>query len=66
MNRTNNALSERSEKKDIPADITYMQNLKYGTHEPIYKTEIDSQIEQTCGCCWGREREGLVVWGEQV
>ena len=23
--------------------MTYMWNLKYGTHEPIYKTETDSQ-----------------------
>ena len=57
-------LSEIRQKKDIP-DITYMENLKYGTHEPICKTEIDSQIGQTCGCHWGREREGLVV-GELV
>ena len=30
-------------QKEIPYDITYMQNLKYGTNEPIYKTETDSQ-----------------------
>ena len=29
-------------KKDIP-DITFMWDLKYGTKEPIYKTETDSQ-----------------------
>ena len=28
-------------------DITYMQNLKYGTDEPIYKTETDSQTQRT-------------------
>ena len=33
-------LSEVSQKeKDIPYDITYMWNLKYGTNKPIYKTE---------------------------
>ena len=36
-------LSEVSQKeKYIPYDITYMWNLKYGTNEPTYKTEIDS------------------------
>ena len=33
--------SER--ERQIPYDITYMWNLKYGTNEPIYKTEADSQ-----------------------
>ena len=33
--------SER--ERQIPYDITYMWNLKYGTNEPIYKTETDSQ-----------------------
>ena len=28
-------------------DITYMWNPKYGTNEPIYKTEIDSQIQKS-------------------
>ena len=42
-----------------------MWNLKYGTNEPIYKTETDSQIQRIdCGCqgggAWGRE--GLGVW----
>ena len=27
-----------------------MWNLQYATNEPIYKTEIDSQAVQTCGC----------------
>ena len=27
----------------IPYNITYMWNLKYGTNEPIYKTETYSQ-----------------------
>ena len=26
----------------MPYDITFTQNLKYGTKEPIYKTETDS------------------------
>jgi len=36
--------SEVSQKeKDISYDITYMWNLQYGTNEPTYKTETDSQ-----------------------
>ena len=31
-------------KKDKYHVITYMWNLKYGTKEPIYKIETDSQI----------------------
>ena len=33
--------SERA--RQMPYDITYMWNLKYGTDEPMYKTEKDSQ-----------------------
>ena len=33
--------SER--ERQIPYDITFMWNLKYGTDEPIYRTETDSQ-----------------------
>ena len=42
-------LSKSERKRQIPYDITYMWNLKYGTNEPIYETEIDSQI-LPCGC----------------
>ena len=30
-------------ERQIPHDIIYIQNLKYDTNEPIYKTETDSQ-----------------------
>ena len=30
-------------ERQIQHDIIYMQNLKYDTNEPIYKTETDSQ-----------------------
>ena len=33
--------SER--ERQMPHDVTNMWNLKHGTNEPIYKTEIDSQ-----------------------
>ena len=39
-------------------DIIYMQNLSYGTNEPMYKTETDSQTWTTD--LWlpgGREEE---------
>ena len=35
--------SKSESKRQIPHDITYMWNLKYGKNEPIYKTETDSQ-----------------------
>ena len=35
--------SKLDRERQIPYDITYMWNLKYGTNEPIYKTETDSQ-----------------------
>ena len=31
----------------MPNDTPYMWNLKYGTNEPIYKTETDSQTWRT-------------------
>ena len=40
-----------------------MWNLKYGTNEPIYKTETDSQAQRTD--LWlprGGEWDGLRVW----
>ena len=33
--------SER--ERQIPYDVTYMWNIKYGTNDPIYKTETESQ-----------------------
>ena len=35
-------LSEVSQKEKVSYDITYIQNLKYGTNELIYRTETDS------------------------
>ena len=34
-------------KKKMSYDITYMQNLKYDTHELIYKMETDRLRKQT-------------------
>ena len=40
-------LSKSERERQISQDLTYIQNLKYGTNEPIYKTETDSQAERT-------------------
>ena len=38
-------------ERQIPYDIIYMCNLKYGTNDPTHKTESDHRRgEQTCGC----------------
>ena len=62
-------LSEVSQKEkvQIPYEITYMWNLKYGTNEPTNKTNrLIRHREQTSGCQQGegeRERDGLGIWG---
>ena len=44
-------LSKLSQKEKDNNDIIYLCNLKYGTDDPVYKTETDhSHGEQTCGC----------------
>ena len=48
--------SER--ERQIPYDITYMWSLKYGTNEHIYKTEIDSDIENRLVAAKGRRGGG--------
>ena len=55
-------LREISRKeRQIPCDITYMWNLKYGTDDPIYKAETDyGHGEQTCGCQRGGGRVGSI------
>ena len=54
--------SKPERKRQIPYYISYLWNLKYGTEDPIYKTEIDhAQGEQTRGSQWGEGRE----WDEQ-
>ena len=42
-----------SEISEIPYDITYMQNLKYGTNDPIYKTETDQGHGDQTRICQG-------------
>ena len=35
--------SKSERKRQMQNDISYMRNLKYGTIEPLYETEADSQ-----------------------
>ena len=53
----------KSKENTDTIDITYMQNLKHDTNEPIYKTH--RYREQTCGCQGGRgrERDRVGGWG---
>ena len=46
-------LSKSERERQIPYGDTYMWNWKHGANEPPYKTETDSQREQTCGCQGG-------------
>ena len=50
-------VSQTEKDKLISCDITHMWNLKYGTNEPIYKTETDSQTSRTDW--WLPRGEGL-------
>ena len=40
-------LSKSERERQIPYDITYMQNLKYDANEPIYETETESWTQRT-------------------
>ena len=54
----------RQTKTQISYDITYLWNLKYGTDDPIYKTETDrGQGEQTYSSQVGVGWDGQGVWG---
>ena len=35
-------VSQKEREGQIPYDVTYMWNLKYGTDETLYRTETDS------------------------
>ena len=51
-------LSKSERERQIPY-ITYMWNLKYGTSEPTYKTETDSDMENRLVIAKG---EGGMGW----
>ena len=52
--------------RKIPHDITYLWTLKYGTDEPVYRTDTDAGTRRAVS--WlsrgrGREWDGPGVWG---
>ena len=38
-------ITYHTKRRQISYNVTYMWNLQYGTNEPIYKTETDSQTQ---------------------
>ena len=59
-------LSEVSQQeRQIPYGITYTWNLKYGTDEPMYRTETDPQtwISEVAKGEGGKEWDGRGAWG---
>ena len=53
--------SKPGRERQIPYNITYIWNLKYGTDDPTYKTETDyDQGKQSCG---SQGWDGHGVWG---
>ena len=61
----NEVRSER--ERQMHYDITCMWNLKYGTDDPMDRTETDSQTWRTdLRFPRGREGEGWGVWGSKV
>ena len=53
--------------RQIPHDITYLQNLKYDKNELIYETETDTHTQTTdLQLPGGQRRFGLGVWEQQM
>ena len=53
MEATRDSHAKRSQserERQIPYNITSMWHLKYGTNEPIYKTQTPRQRELSWGC----------------
>ena len=48
---------------EIPYSITYMQNLIYGTNEPVYKTENKFKDMENRLVLGEEEGVGVGVWG---
>ena len=49
-------LSQSERERQIPYDITYMWNLKWGTNDPTCRTETDSQTENRLVFAGGQRR----------
>ena len=60
--RESHAKRSKSEReRQIPYEIIYIWNLKYGTNELIYKTETDAQTRRT-DLWFLRRREERMRW----
>lgn len=64
----NAEVSEKERGRQVPYDIAYIRNVKYGAHELICRTEADVEsrlvvLPKRVG--WGREGE-LGVWHWQT
>ena len=58
-------MSER--ERQIQHDVTQTWNLKYGTNEPTYEAETNSQTQRTDLCLSrGGGWDGLGIWGWQI
>ena len=55
-------LSKSERERQIPYDITYMQNLKYDTNELISETYADSDLENRLVAAQEKEFRGRMEW----
>ena len=49
-------------KRQIPYDITYIWNLKYGTNEPVYKSETGSDLDNRLVVAKGEADDAYCVY----
>ena len=69
MDATRDGQDKRSKsdrERQIPYDITYICNLKYGTNESIYKTETDSQGRENRPVIAKKSSGGGMNWNFDV
>ena len=59
--RISSEISQKRERQ-IPYDITFMWNQKYGTNKPIYKIETDSDIQSRLVLAKGEGRGSGMDW----
>ena len=60
MDATRDSQIKLEREMQIPNDITYMWNLKYGTNEPIYRNRNrPTHIKKTLGCQGGCRGSGM-------
>ena len=57
--------SKSERERQVPCDVTYMQNLKCDTNEFMKQKQTHRHREQTCGCQGGREGS-IGIWDQQI